>query len=72
MPLSLDAQITCIERELALRRRVYPRLVAKGTMDQDLATHEIRVMEDVLATLQGLCPQRDFFAPEVPHAPLHP
>ena len=51
---ALDTQIRCIARELALRKRVYPRLVAQGKMDQYLAARELRVMADVLATLQDL------------------
>ena len=50
----LDTQIRCIARELALRRRTYPRLVSQGTMDPYIAAREIRVMEEVLATLQDL------------------
>ena len=58
----LDAQIACIEREIALRRRTFPRLVAQGKMDQYLAARELRTMDEVLATLHGLSPQRALWA----------
>lgn len=66
----LDAQIRCIERELALRKKVYPRLLKQGTMTQYQAAHELVTMEAVLATLQGLQPrQAPLFTEEAPHAP---
>jgi hypothetical protein len=34
----------CARRELAQRKRVYPRLVSKGKMDQRVAEVEIRMM----------------------------
>jgi hypothetical protein len=38
-----------LERELALRVRVYPRRVEAGAMTQEKADREIAVMEAVLA-----------------------
>ena len=70
---TLDDQIRCIARELALRKRVYPRLLTQGTMTQDQAAHEIRTMQSVLATLQALARaprQETLCTEEVPHA--HP
>ena len=51
---SLARQITCVERELAFRARVYPLQVAKGKMKQEKAEDEIAAMLAVLKTLQGL------------------
>ena len=39
----------CIERELKMRRRVYPRWVENGKMTQADADREIAVMEAILA-----------------------
>ena len=46
-PPTLDELLACIEREVKLRRRVYPRRVADGRMTQALAEKEIRRMENV-------------------------
>jgi len=53
-PVSLDEQIACVEREIAMRRRVYPKWVGKGRMTPARADHEIETMEAVLRTLQSL------------------
>lgn len=55
---SLDAQIACVKREVAMRRRAYPRWVQQGRMKQAVADHEIALMEEVQATLQGLAEER--------------
>ena len=62
MTHTLEEQLACVEREVRLRKRVYPRLVAQGKMDQYQAARELRTMQDVLQTLQGLLPQYDLFA----------
>lgn len=54
----LAAQIACVERELGMRRSVYPRRVADGKMRQAQADQEVRAMEAVLETLQGLAAER--------------
>ncbi|MEM9286711.1 MAG: hypothetical protein AAGA36_00085 [Pseudomonadota bacterium] len=38
----------CIERELGMRRSVYPRWVDNGRMTKKKADNEIRIMEAVL------------------------
>lgn len=53
-PIPLPAQIAAVEREIAMRRRVYPGWVAARKMTQTKADAEIRAMETVLATLRGL------------------
>jgi len=44
-------QLACARRELALRTRVYPRLVAKGTMLPEAAEHELAAMTAIVRTL---------------------
>jgi len=56
--ITLPQKIQCVERELAMRRRVYPRWVSEGRMPQAKADDEIALMAAVLATLKGLQPQQ--------------
>lgn len=46
--VSDHARIDCLKREIALRRRVYPRLVEQGKMTQTRADSEIEVMQAIL------------------------
>jgi hypothetical protein len=54
MSSSLQAQIAEVEREIDMRRRVYPSWIARGKMRQGEADLHISRMEDVLATLLAL------------------
>lgn len=45
------------ERELALRRRVYPRRIAAKQMKQEQADRQIQVMEAIVTTLAKLAVQ---------------
>lgn len=51
---TLDEQIKEVERELALRRNVFPRLVAGGRMKQDYADICMERMLAVLSTLKAV------------------
>lgn len=59
MRRSLTAQIAEVEREIALRRNVYPRLVRQGKMREGEADERMRIMGCVLETLQWLGAHRD-------------
>jgi hypothetical protein len=48
-------QLACVERELALREKVYPRWVRDNRMPKSSADREIRAMRAVVETLRGLC-----------------
>lgn len=50
--ISLNQQIASVAREIALRKRVYPRWVREKRMARLSATFEIEAMEAVLETLQ--------------------
>lgn len=50
----LQTQLQCVERELAMRRRVYANWVTKGRMKQSKADFEIHTMEAVAKTLKDL------------------
>jgi hypothetical protein len=52
--VSLRLQLACAKRELALRARVYPRLVANETMLQSTAKYELAAMAAIIRTLKGL------------------
>jgi hypothetical protein len=45
--ITFDDMITCVRRELALRKRVYPKWVVEERMSQAKAQHEIAVMQAI-------------------------
>jgi hypothetical protein len=53
-PCTIEEQIAEVERELALRRQVYPRRVDEKKMSQNASDLHMRRMEAVLATLRDL------------------
>lgn len=50
--VSLEDQIRCVERELRMRRKVYPSWVAQGKMRAADAARESWHMQAVLDTLR--------------------
>lgn len=52
MNTPIDVQIQCVEREIGMRERVYPRWIEAKRMTQKKADQEIEAMRAVLATLQ--------------------
>jgi vacuolar-type H+-ATPase subunit C/Vma6 len=54
MIVSFTEQLACVEREIAMRKRVYPRWIEAGKMTKAKADAEIRTMEAVAETLRGL------------------
>jgi hypothetical protein len=53
-PVTIEEQIAEVERELELRRRVYPRRVEEKKMSQNASDLHMRRMENVLATLRAV------------------
>ena len=51
-PPSLDQQIKEIEREIAMRERVYPHQVASGRLTKARAEHQTACMVATLAVLR--------------------
>lgn len=51
------AQLAEAKRELALRHRVYPRMVREDTMTEAQAFQRLALQEDIIATLAGLAAQ---------------
>lgn len=56
---SLEAQIAEVEREIALRKNVYPGLVFRRKMREAEAAEHLLLMECVLLTLQRVLKHRD-------------
>lgn len=53
-PITLADEIAEVEREIAMRRKVYPRWVETKRMGQQQADRHIAVMEAVLERLRAL------------------
>lgn len=57
--VSLEEQIRCVMREIAMRKSAYPRFIEKRQLTQTKADNEIAAMEAVLATLQSIKENRN-------------
>jgi hypothetical protein len=64
--VTLDEQLKCVRRELALRRSAYPKWVKAGRMKAAEADREIQAMEAVLGTLAAAAEGLPF-DPEAAH-----
>jgi hypothetical protein len=53
-PIPVQEMLTEAQRELHLRRSVYPRQVSRGAMTQAAADRQIRVQQAIVQTLQRL------------------
>lgn len=62
MSIDIYLQIDCIKRELAMRRRLYPKLIVSERMRMSVtkAEAELKTMEAVLQTLEEIA------APQLP------
>jgi len=49
MTITYDQKRAAIEREIKMRKRVYPRWVSDGKMSQAKADEEIAIMQAILA-----------------------
>ena len=47
MIVSDHDKLKCVERELAMRRAVYPKRVAQKKMSQEKANRELEIMEAI-------------------------
>ena len=52
--IPLSEQIRCVEREIGMREKAYPRWVSANRMPAMKADREIATMRAVLATLKKL------------------
>lgn len=53
MTYSFDAKLKCLQRELAIRRNVYPKRVQMNSMRQHNADAEIAMLEEIIADYQS-------------------
>lgn len=53
-PIPLRQQVACVQREIRMRERVYPRWVQAGRISQAQADAEIAAMKAVEHTLLSL------------------
>lgn len=59
LPITVQDMVTEIEREISMRREVYPKRVAAGSMRQIVADRRIEVMQAILRKLRHEQPARD-------------
>lgn len=52
--ITIDDMIKCVEREIGMRMRVYPRWIEQHKMSIEKADLEIRTMQAVLDRLKKL------------------
>ena len=52
--ITLDEQIAEAQRELALRRNLYPQWVKAGRLSAEDAYHQLAAMAAIVSTLQRL------------------
>lgn len=50
--IDIHQQILCVQQEIEMRKRVYPKRVKEGYMTQADATFKINAMKEVLLTLR--------------------
>lgn len=54
LPIPISAQIQELERELAMRRHVYPRQIAAGRLSERKAQEQIDTLTAAIETLRGV------------------
>lgn len=52
--VSIEHQLACVARELALRESAYPKWVASGRMKKEVAERELARMRAVMETLKAV------------------
>jgi hypothetical protein len=51
---TIEQQMACVKREIAMRKNVYPKWVMSGRMKAEAADHEINCLIAVLRSLETL------------------
>ena len=54
--ITIEQQLACVQREIKMRERVYPKWVGSGKMQAAKANYELQAMRAVAETLKGLQP----------------
>lgn len=52
--IGYEEQLDCVERELRLRRRLYPRKILDGRLSAHMADQELKRMAAVVETIRAL------------------
>ena len=52
--ITLDQQIACLRREIAMRKNVYPKWIENKRMKQTQADHELAAMQACHDTIQAV------------------
>ena len=52
--MTLEEQIKCVDREISLRKKVYPAWVERGKMNKTEAAYQIECMEAIKKSLINL------------------
>ena len=47
MPFTIDEKLKELDREIMQRHRVYPRLIAKGTIKREVATRQLAIIQEI-------------------------
>ena len=68
--ISIEQQISEIQREIGLRKNVYPGLVARGKMRQSEADEHMARIEAALTTLQWIRDNRAWVLAATPESPM--
>lgn len=68
--ISIEQQISEIQREIGLRKNVYPGLVARGKMRQGEADEHMARIEAALTTLMWIRDNRAWVLAATPGSPL--
>lgn len=56
--ITIDDQIKCAQREVAMRKAVFPRQVERGNMSREKMEIEIAIMEKIVHTLMEVRKQQ--------------
>ncbi|HEY2242616.1 MAG TPA: hypothetical protein VGH47_00145 [Xanthobacteraceae bacterium] len=60
MPITIADKFKCVQRELAMRQHVYPRLIEAGKLKPAAAEREIDVMAAIVEDYRRLSENPDF------------
>ena len=64
MIFTIEQKLKSLRREIALRKKAYPRWIGSGKMTQAVADHEIAVMESIHHDIE-VAPQIEVMVDEV-------
>lgn len=60
--VTIEDKLKEVEREIAQRHRVYPRLIARGTLTKERAAKQIRIMSAIAEDIRNKAKEGPLFA----------